>query len=88
MPKEKLQQDLFNSDDFHNHSSEWKDMPEFIQEDLQPYKSVIVHFENKADLDSFSKLIEQKITYKTKSIWFPKADIADNVSKRYIDGPE
>ena len=61
----------------------WKDMPEFIQKDLTSEKSIIVHFRNKEDRDTFSKLVEQKITYKTQSIWFPKAEIEHMMNQRY-----
>lgn len=63
----------------------WQDMPEFIQKDLTSEKSIIVHFRNKDDRDAFSKLVEQKITYKTQSIWFPKAEIDRIVDKLYIN---
>lgn len=51
---------------------EWQDMPEFIQEDNMPVKTINVHFDNYEDCKKFSDLVEQKITNKTKSIWFPK----------------
>lgn len=52
--------------------AEWKDMPEFFQADGHPYKSLTVHFENQLDYDEFKALINQKMTYQTKSIWYPK----------------
>lgn len=66
----------------------WKNMPEFIQEDLQPHQSIIVHFENREDMDNFSKLINQKLTYKTKSVWYPEAEIGKIANKRYIQDDE
>ena len=39
----------------------------------------------KDDLDSFSTLVEQKITLKTQSIWFPKAQIERGRDKAYSD---
>lgn len=66
----------------------WKNMPEFIQEDLQPHQSIIVHFENREDMDNFSKLINQKLTYKTKSVWYPEAEIGKVANKRYIQDDE
>lgn len=51
--------------------SEWKDMPEFIQTKQQEYAKIIVRFNSEQDLVEFSKLINQKITRKTKSIWYP-----------------
>ena len=58
-----------------DYDKEWEGMPEFEQEDLTSMKSIIVHFANQGDIDTFSELVEQKITEKTRSIWFPKAEI-------------
>ncbi len=52
----------------------WKDMPEFIQNDLQPIQQIVVVFESKKDKNDFAKLVNQKLTDKTKSIWFPEKD--------------
>jgi len=51
---------------------EWQDMPEFIMEDLQPFKTLKIHFSNQKDIDDFAKLINQKILSKTKFLWYPK----------------
>jgi transcription elongation factor GreA-like protein len=59
-------------DEFASWKEHWENMPEFIQEDMDSFQSIIVHFETKEDRDEFSKLLQQKITYKTKSLWFPK----------------
>lgn len=61
----------------------WKDMPEYIQEDLTPFKSIYVHFEKEEDLKEFSKLVDQKIGVKTQSIWYPKAKIGRSAGKVY-----
>lgn len=59
-------------DDFENEwQKEWKDMPEFIQEKSRDSFQIIVRFENENDLNDFAKAIGQKLTKKTKSIWFP-----------------
>lgn len=50
---------------------EWKDMPEFIQEKKVAYRKIIISFDSEDDIKEFGKLINQKITNKTKSIWFP-----------------
>ena len=54
-----------------NANEEWVDMPEFIQEKQEPFAKIIVRFETQKDLDQFAKLIGQKLTPKTKSIWHP-----------------
>ena len=51
---------------------EWQGMPEFQQDELTPFKTLHVHFNNKEDLDNFSKLINQKINDATKYIWYPE----------------
>jgi len=55
-------------DDWKSH---WQGMPEFVQEKQEPFAKIIVRFETEEDLQEFSKLIGQKLTAKTKSIWHP-----------------
>ena len=66
---------------------EWKDMPEFIQEKQKPYAQIIVRFDNEKNLQEFAEKIGQKLTNKTKSIWYPKLVRGINSNKRYFDGP-
>ena len=63
----------------------WQGMPEFIQEDLEPWKTVYVHFECREDMEEFSKLVGQKVGFNTRSIWFPEAEIGRYANKRYVD---
>ena len=73
--KKNEQQNLFGDlDEFSSWKKEWKGMPEFLQDDLPPHQKIVVNFETKEDVEEFAKLIEQKITYRTISIWFPKKD--------------
>jgi len=53
---------------------EWKGMPEFIQENLMPVRTLFVHFKDQADVGRFSRLLNQPITPDTKYIWYPKVD--------------
>ena len=64
---------------------EWKDMPEFVQKKQDPYAKIIIRFETKEDLEEFSKLINQKLTQKTKSIWHPELQRGIHSGKRYVD---
>jgi hypothetical protein len=50
---------------------EWKDMPEFVQDKVEPYAKIIIRFDSEEDLQDFAKIIGQKLTKKTKSIWHP-----------------
>jgi hypothetical protein len=68
-----------------NWKEEWLDMPEFIQEKQEPYAKIIIRFDNEIDLNDFSKLIDQPLNKKTKSIWFPKLIRGINSKKRYVD---
>ena len=66
-------------------SEEWVGMPEFIQEKKQPFSKINIRFETEEDLIEFAKLIGQKLTSKTKSIWYPyKSHWGDEV-RRWID---
>jgi len=64
---------------------EWQGMPEYAHEDLTAFKSIIVHFANQKDMDHFALLIKQTITIATRSLWYPKAEIATIYDKRYTN---
>ena len=63
-----------------DYEKEWQGMPEFEQEDLSAWKSITVHFDSPENLNNFSELIEQNLTEKTKSIWYPKKEREDLLS--------
>jgi len=63
----------------------WKGMPEFVQEDLTPHRTIYVHFESNEDVSAFSDLIGQTITPLTKTLWYPEAEIGRIANKRYVD---
>lgn len=50
---------------------EWKNMPEYEQEDKTPMQSIMVHFTSIADRDEFSALVGQVVTPKTRSLFYP-----------------
>ena len=54
-----------------NWKDEWQGMPEFIQEDMEPVQQIIISFGSYDDVKDFAKLLDQNLTYKTKSVWFP-----------------
>lgn len=54
-----------------NADEEWIDMPEYINEDKTANRKIIIHFKNDDDVQGFALLIGQKITEKTKSLWYP-----------------
>lgn len=65
--------------------TEWQDMPEFCQHDLQATKLVIVRFATMSDFFDFAERIEKKVTVKTKSLWYPEIESRRYVNKRYRD---
>jgi hypothetical protein len=82
----KKQKTLF---DFENQDAEWvnewQDMPEFIQSETdKPYAQIIFRFANENDLQEFSKIIDQKLTNKTKSCWYPQIERGLNANKIYV----
>ena len=64
---------------------EWDGMPEFEQKNLLPEYSVRINFASVEDLRKFAELINQPLTTKTSSIWFPTQTKADLSSKVYVD---
>lgn len=67
--------------------NEWKNMPEFIQEDKRSVRKIVVHFRNEEDVQAFARLINQTITPKQPSLWFPYKEPNVYSDKRYFDEP-
>ncbi len=63
-------------------------MPEFNQEDLTSNRKIVVHFRNENDVKKFAELINQKITPKQPSLWFPFMEKRIASDKQYIDQDE
>lgn len=63
----------------------WRGMPEFVQKDLEPWKTIYVHFENREAMEAFAELVDQTINLTTASIWYPEAEIGRFADRRYID---
>lgn len=76
---------LFDTDEFNKWKEEWVNMPEFLQGEQKPYKEIIIRFPSEEDLNAFAELIKQKLTLKTKSIWYPPIVRGVNANKRWVD---
>lgn len=63
----------------------WVGMPEFVNEAKKTYKTINLHFRNKEDYDAFALLVEQPLTAKTKSIWYPALNNEQNSVLRYVE---
>ena len=67
-----------------NVMDEWAGMPEFKQDKIEPYKKLVIRFENKEAYEEFAMLMGQKLTEKTKSIWHPYKSHWGGVTKEYV----
>ena len=70
---------------YQNWREHWKGMPEFESENKMPAKQIIVSFVTEEDYQAFAKLVDQKLTKKTKSIWYPKKERAEVSLLRWVD---
>ena len=64
---------------------DWDDMPEFVQEENEAFAKITVRIRSQEDLDKFIELMDQNITPKTKSIWYPALDRNRNSLLRWMD---
>ena len=62
----------------------WKNMPEYVQENNPPYKTINVKFRKKEDFEKFAELLNQNLSDKTKSIWHPHLDRTANSLLRWV----
>jgi len=85
MEKDKKNEGFFDLDELSVWKKHWQDMPEFIQGDLTPHQSILVHFGSEEDRKQFAELLNQKLTSKTKFIWFPKLIKANLLKKICTD---
>lgn len=63
----------------------WKEMPEFEQEENPPFRTVHVKFRTKEHYEAFSECVDQELSDKTKSIWYPKLEITANRFLRWVE---
>lgn len=65
--------------------AEYQGMPEYTAADESGWKRLIVTFKSRDDYYAFAKLIDQKLTDQTRSIWHPFVEHVDNSTTRYVD---
>ena len=76
---EKNQIDMFTKEDA------WEGMPEFVQRKQKPFGEIVVRFDTEYDMQEFSRLIDQRVTDRTKSIWHPQLVRGETSHLRYFD---
>ncbi len=62
----------------------WAGMPEFDHRDLDPWKSVWLHFPNPAALADFAQVIGQPLTNQTRYVHFPPVEPLKVAHQRYV----
>jgi len=67
-----------------NPEEEWNNHLDFHQDDTLWKYQIKVHIFNEEDLKQFAELMQQKITEKTKSIYFPPLDTEKPWNFRYV----
>lgn len=72
-----------DNDEDDDQTGEWEGMPEFDQQDKKAFRSLALHFPDQAAVDKFAELIGQKITEKTRFVWYPEIEIERYADKRY-----
>ena len=50
----------------------WQGMPDFSQPDGGPFRTIKVHFKDQTAVNTFAELIGQKMTNRTKWVWYPQ----------------
>lgn len=75
---------LERMDGENNPAAHWDGMPSFENEDKTAFRIMPIHFKDQAAVDAFAKLVGQKITDKTRSLWFPEIEIETYADKRYV----
>jgi len=63
----------------------WEGMPEFDSVDKTAFRSIQVHFHDQDGVDKFAELTGQKITKKTRYLWYPEIKIETYADKSYDD---
>lgn len=60
-------------------------MPAFTTQNLEPWKQMYINFRCEEDLMAFAKLINQKLTPKTKVVWYPEKAKEENILNQWIE---
>jgi hypothetical protein len=77
--------EMIGSDNPIDYEKEWDGMPDFEQEEIKVYKTIKIHFKNKFDYEEFAQLIDQPLTEKTISIYYPRQEDENLKVYRVLD---
>lgn len=63
----------------------WKGMHEFVQGNTEPWKTVCVHLRSREDMKILETVLEQRLSEKTKSVWFPAHERVNRICMGYVE---
>lgn len=64
----------------------WVNLPEYEQERLLPHKMLVVYLDDDETVRSrLAEVLEQRITSKTKSVWYPELQRGKHSHLRWVD---
>lgn len=63
----------------------WRGMPSYSVENLEAKKQLLINFRSEEDMLAFAEVLKQKLTPKTKSVWWPEREKDTNSLKRWIE---
>ena len=66
-------------------ADDWEGMPEYVQTRMTAARTITINFLNKADIEGFGKLINQKIHNGYNTYWHPKLNIKTRSNKKCVD---
>jgi len=61
----------------------WEGMTEYISENKEPYRKLIVNFPDERAVEEFARITGLHITKGTKSVWFPPKEELDRKNYHY-----
>ena len=64
---------------------QWLDMPEFVQDNRQAFKRVVVNFNSQEDIEEFNRRTGLSVSVHTKGVFFP--DHSGEEQVEYVDEP-
>jgi hypothetical protein len=79
------EEDAWKEHNYMNWREHYVGMPTFESENLEAKKQLIINFRTEEEFLAFSNLIDQKLTLKTRSVWYPGRERNDNLLKRWLD---
>ena len=82
------EEDAWKEHNYQNWREHWKGMPEFESTNIEPKRSLTVHFRSQEDVDKFSELLDMKLSEKAKSTWYPPREKDQNSLRRWLDDGE